>query len=122
MKHCTKVFFFLEVRIANILAQTLYMLDEKISESTKTNVLNAIETRVLKPMDRHFDGDEDILKRHWWKDRVSNWNVVCWGGVAMIALSTISDQTRRDKFVSEAFKGAQYSWDVWSSDGFMVEG
>ena len=98
------------------------MLGDKISESTRQNVLNAIETRVLKPMDQHFSGDKNILSRHWWKDRESNWNIVCWGGVAKIGVTTISDQIRRDKFVSEAFNGAQYSWGSWKSDGFMHEG
>ena len=49
-------------------------------------------------------------------------NIICWGGVAKVAIATISDQTRRDKFVKEAFKGAQYSWGSWKSDGFMHEG
>jgi hypothetical protein len=48
------------------------MLEDKISESTRKNVLNAIETRVLKPMYMHFEGNPDILRRHWWKDRASN--------------------------------------------------
>ena len=48
------------------------MLQDKISDSTKANVLNAIETRVLKPMDRHFAGDPDILRRHSWKDAENN--------------------------------------------------
>jgi hypothetical protein len=55
------------------MAQTLYMLDDKISESTKLNVLNAIETRVIKPMDLHFAGDKNILNKHWWKDSLGNW-------------------------------------------------
>jgi hypothetical protein len=98
------------VTIANILAQTLYMLENKISEATKVRVLNAIETRVIKPMDLHFAGDKNILARHWWKDRQDNWNVVCWyrifllvnanvfnfmlkfrGGVARLAVTIITD-------------------------------
>ena len=99
------------------------MLGDKISISTKTSVLNAIETRILKPMDLQFSGDADILKRHsWWKDTENNWNIVCWGGVARVALATISDQARRDKFIAEAFTGAQASWGCWKSDGFMHEG
>jgi hypothetical protein len=43
------------------------MLGDKISISTRANVINALETRILKPMDRHFDGDPDILRRHGWK-------------------------------------------------------
>ena len=43
------------------------MLGEKISVETKVNVLNAIETRIIKPMDLHFAGNKDILNRHWWK-------------------------------------------------------
>ena len=46
------------------------MLGDKISESTRTNVMNTLETRILKPMDRHFDGDPDILRRHGWKGEV----------------------------------------------------
>jgi hypothetical protein len=48
------------------------MLQDKISDSTKGNVLNALETRVLKPMDRHFAGDSEILRRHSWKDGENN--------------------------------------------------
>ena len=105
-----------------MLAQTLYMLGDKLSETTKSNVMNALETRILKPMDRHFEGDPDILKRHGWKDSENNWNIVCWGGVATVGISTISDETRRERFVTEAFKGAQYSWKSWKSDGFLHEG
>ena len=99
------------------------MLGDKISESTKLNVLNAIETRVIKPMDLHFAGNKEVLSRHWWKDRESNWNLVCWSGVAMIAVSLISDQTKRDKYVSAAFTGSlPYSWSIWNPDGYMLEG
>ena len=97
-------------------------MGDKISETTKTNVLNAIENRILKPMDRHFNGDPDILRRHSWRNLPNNWNIVCWGGVASVALMTISDQARRDKFVFEAFSGAQASWGCWKSDGFNHEG
>ena len=48
------------------------MLQDKISDSTKAIVLNALETRVLKPMDRHFAGDSYILRRHSWKDGENN--------------------------------------------------
>ena len=58
--------------IADVLSQTLFMLADKISDSTKTNVLNALETRVLEPMDRHFAGDPDILRIHGWKDGENN--------------------------------------------------
>ena len=55
------------------------MLENKISSSTKNNVLNAIETRIIKPMDKHFAGDPDILRRHvtifcrtsiWWYSHI----------------------------------------------------
>ena len=48
------------------------MLNDKLSESTKQNVINALETRILKPMDLHFNGDPDILKRHAWSTRQNN--------------------------------------------------
>ena len=49
-------------------------------------------------------------------------NLVCWGGVARLAVSIISDQEKRDKFVTEAFNGAQKVWGSWENDGFMNEG
>ena len=99
------------------------MLGHKISESTKINVFNAIETRILKPMDLQFSGDADIIKRHsWWISTQNNWNIVCWGGVARVGLIMISDQIKRDKYISEAFNGAQSSWSGWLPDGFNHEG
>ena len=98
------------------------MLGDKISAQTKLNVLNAIETRVIKPMDLHFAGDKTLLGKHYWRDTLDNWNLVCWGGVAQIALNVISDQNKRDKYISEAFKNSQYSWNSWETDGFNNEG
>ena len=110
------------VIIANILSQTLYMLRDKISMQTRTNVLNAIKTRVIKPMDLHLARNQTILQKHWWKDAPENLNVVCWGGVARIALTTISDPVKRYNYVTAALIGAKYSWDAWRKDGFMSEG
>ena len=104
------------------MAQTLYMLEDKISSQTKNNVLNAINTRVIKPMDLHLAGNQTILKKHWWKNAPENLNVVCWSGVARIALTTISDPVKRNNYVTAALTGAQHSWDAWRKDGFMGEG
>ena len=65
-----KIFFYFilfSVIIGNTLSQVLYMFSEKISDFTKNNCLNAIDKRMIQPMDRHFAGDPDILRRHWWK-------------------------------------------------------
>jgi hypothetical protein len=50
------------------------------------------------------------------------YSVVCWGGVARVAIMVISDQEKRDQYVDAAFTGAQYSWGSWKSDGFNHEG
>ncbi len=42
--------------------------------------------------------------------------------MARVALVAISDQTKRDFYVSEAFIGAQWSLTSWKSDGFNPEG
>ena len=105
-----------------MLTQTLFMLEDVISNYTKNNILNTINTRVTTAMDRHFAGDKIILNKHWWKDTTDNLNVLCWGGVARIAISSITDQVKRDKYVNAALNGAQYSWGAWRQDGFNSEG
>jgi hypothetical protein len=39
-----------------------------------------------------------------------------------VALAAISDQTKRDFYVIEAFIGAQWSLTSWKSDSFNPEG
>jgi hypothetical protein len=71
------------VAIASNIAQTYYMFEEKLSQATKTNVLNALNERIFQPMRLSFANDTWIKTKHFWEDKDNNWNAVCWSGVVL---------------------------------------
>ncbi len=98
------------------------MLQHKLSAATKTNILNALENRIFKPMRLSFNNDPWIKNRHYWETSEDNWNTVCWSGIAIAALAGNPNQADRDIFVQNAIKGAQHSWGAFKSDGYFHEG
>ena len=59
------------------------MFKEKLSEATKTNVLNALDKRIFQPMKLSFANDSWIKSKHSWETSEDNWNPVCWAGVIL---------------------------------------
>ena len=73
----------ISVAVASNIAQIYYMFEEKLSQETKTNILNALNERIFNPMRLSFANDTWIKGKHFWEDKDNNWNPVCWSGVVI---------------------------------------
>lgn len=104
------------------LGSVLYMLKDKLSKDTISNVTHALETRIIKPMNLSFNNDPWIKKKHGWETADNNWNPVCWAGVVLTALTVISDQSQRDFYVNKSFIHSQNYLRGFLSDGYYTEG
>ena len=61
------MFLIFEADISNNLVQSFYMIMHKLTEETKSNILNALNEQVLNPMRLTLYENEPSLKyRHDW--------------------------------------------------------
>jgi hypothetical protein len=64
----------------------------------------------------------DRLKPLWWLNAVNNWNVVCNGGAAALALSLDDESPLSAKVLSLALPGMTHFWNHLTADGGWDEG
>jgi hypothetical protein len=104
--------------LANNLATTLYLLGDKLPANTRKQVMDALETRVFKPMRASYVSG----KGQTWLKVESNWNAVCLAGVTGAALAVLPEKSDRAFFVAAAEHYQQYYLKSFPADGFEVEG
>lgn len=100
------------------LAQTLYLLGERLQPATRARLAAALEVRVFAPLRASFKSGKD----HWWLTAQHNWNAVCLSGVVGAALTVLPDPRDRalfaaagEHYIREYIKG-------FPEDGYSVEG
>jgi hypothetical protein len=105
-------------QLANAVAETLYLLGNRLPSSTRKNAIDALEYHVFSPMRQAYatgTGEE-------WFQMQSNWNPVCLNGVTGAALAVIQDPRDRALFVA----GAEHYYTNYLAgfpkDGYAVEG
>jgi hypothetical protein len=103
---------------ANELAETLYLLGDKISPETRAKVPDALESRVFGPMRESFKTG----KGEWWLTADHNWNAVCLAGVTGAALTILPDRKDRALFVAAAEHYSQHYLAGFTDDGYCCEG
>ena len=106
-------------RYANDLAQAMYLLDNKLSEKTRKNIVDALYTRAFNPILATLDGRNDD---HGWMTGTNNWNAVCLSGITGAALAAVADKTERAKFVAIAERYIQNFIAGFHDDGYCTEG
>jgi alpha-L-fucosidase len=100
------------------LAQTLYLLGDRLPPATRQEVLAALETRIFAPMQRSLRTN----KGPFWLRGTNNWNAVCLAGVVGAAQAAIDDRQRRAEFLAAGEYYSRFYLAGFGSDGYCVEG
>jgi hypothetical protein len=113
--------------MGDTLAQTLYLLGNKIPAETRATVTAGMEKHVFGPMRQSFlaggppDNHTGNLG-HWWLHADMNWNAVCIKGVTGAALAILPDVNDRAMFVAGAEHYIQHYDKGFGDDGYDTEG
>lgn len=102
------------------LAAADFLLQDKLSEETRTLIRSNIERRVFEPFEEMLRGERKPYP--WLLIKTNNWNACCLAGVTGAALTLIGSPGRRafyvmafEKFIVNYLKG-------FSEDGYCSEG
>lgn len=105
---------------AHTIAQTLYLLGDKLNPELRKEAVEALYIRVFRPLRKIFD--EQDTQYHSWLTGTNNWNAVCLSGVIGAALTIIPDKQERAVY---AYIGEHYSRNTLAGigdDGYCSEG
>ncbi len=105
------------------LAETLYLLGDKIDPAVRELVLRRLEQRIFEPFRRtvatgrpcEWLGSQKSPKQN-------NWNPVCLSGIVGSALSVIPDKQARAFYVAAAEHYSVYYLNSFTDDGYCTEG
>jgi hypothetical protein len=103
---------------AREIAQTLYLLGDRLSANVRTTTRNALETRVFAPVRASLATGKDNV----WLRVGNNWNAVCLAGVVSAALATLPDRNDRAAFVTAATTHIPRYIADFTADGYTPEG
>ena len=105
------------------LAQTVYLLGDKLDPAVRDLILKRLEQRIFEPFRRTVATGEPCSwlgsKKHSDKN---NWNPVCLSGVLGSALAVIADKSERAFYVAAAEHYSQYYLNSFTADGYCSEG
>lgn len=104
--------------MARELAQSLYMLGDRVDSETRQIVMNALETRVFAPVRKTLTDGAD----GWWLTVDHNWNAVILADVAGAALSVIPSRHDRARFAAMGQHYSQYHIAEYPASGYGIEG
>lgn len=105
--------------VGSEIAQTLYMLGDKLDPKTAAVARRELDKRVFQPVLASVRGP---MGRHVWLKRHDNWNAVCTANVVGAALAVIPDARERALFVAIAENSSRYYRMGFNPDGYAVEG
>ena len=106
---------------AHTIAQTLYMMGNKISPKLRKEAMDALYTRIFNPIHRKISTQNDH-KENDFLTADNNWNHVCLAGLVGAALTVIEDKHERAVFT---YIGEYYSRNGlagFNDDGYCGEG
>lgn len=106
---------------AHTLAQTLYMLGDKLSPALCEETVSAIRERVLNPVLRKI-ANQDKNRENAFLLATNNYNHVCLSGVVGAALTVLSDKHERAVFAYIGEYYAKNGISGFGDDGYCTEG
>ncbi|WP_349318587.1 heparinase II/III family protein [Chitinophaga sp. MM2321] len=106
---------------AHTIAQTLYLMGDKINPRLRTDAIDALQKRIFEPVlekikTRNTENENNFLVA------TNNWNHVCLAGLVGAALATIEDKHERAVFVAIGAYYANNGLTGFGSDGYCTEG
>jgi hypothetical protein len=104
--------------MAHELAQTLYLLGDRVDADTRQVVMTALEARVFQPVRKTLlDGSYG-----WWLTTSNNWNAVVLSGVVGAALTVIPSRHDRARFAAVGQHYIQNFVGGFPGSGYSIEG
>lgn len=106
---------------AHTIAQTLYLMGDKVPPDLRKLALDALYTRIFNPVMESFKSN-NTEKQNGFLTDMNNWNHVCLAGVVGAALTTLHSREERAKFIAI---GEYYSGNGlkgFGDDGYCGEG
>lgn len=100
---------------AHILAETVDLHRDRLEPEVVARVLRSVDERVWTPVG-------DPRTPLWWREVDTNWNIVCWGGVAMSAMLLVDDPRRLARLLHPALRGLEHGLAGFTADGGCQEG
>jgi len=104
---------------AQNIAQTLYLLGDKLSAGIRKETLAALYQRAFNPLLKTIETKNND---HGWLTGTNNWNAVCLSGVTGAALTVIQDKKERATFVAIAERYVKNFVSGFLDDGYCTEG
>jgi hypothetical protein len=111
--------------MADTLAETLYLLGDKVPAATRTHVLAEMERHIFAPLRTSFAQGKDVDNHsdgHWWLHADMNWNAVCLKGSTGAALAVLPDKNDRALFAAAAEHYIDHYDRSFAADGYDTEG
>ena len=106
--------------LGHSVAETLYLLGDKIPEATRQRAMAALEKHMFGPMRRAYAGQEQTFID--WLHAKHNWNSVCLNGVTDAALTILPDRNDRALFAAAGEHWVSNYLDSYSDYGYDTEG
>ncbi len=100
------------------MAQTEYLMGEKLSPEVRALMRKTCRDRILTPYRQAVAGET----RQWWMTNPNNWNSVCHAGVVGTALVFAQDRQERAFFVAAAEKYTGLYAKGFGPDAYCQEG
>jgi hypothetical protein len=104
--------------LGHIVAETLYLLGDKLPDPTRKRAMAALELHMFAPMRDSIAGKH----REFWFYAASNWNAVCWNGVTGAALTVLPDRNDRALFAAAAELYSNGYLASYTDSGYAEEG
>ena len=106
---------------AHTIAQTLYLMGDKIAPELRKKAIEALYRRIFNPVLDKIKTQNDDPENHFLV-ATNNWNHVCLAGLVGAALAVIEDKHERAVFVSIGEYYSQNGLTGFGNDGYCTEG
>lgn len=106
---------------AHTIAQTLYMMGDKLSAELRKDALEALYKRVFNPLLNKIETQNKDTENNFLV-ATNNWNHVCLAGVVGAALTVLEDKQERAVFTSIGEYYSQNGMMGFGDDGYCTEG
>ena len=106
---------------AHTIAQTLYMMGDKLSSQLRKDAMDALYKRVFNPVLNKIKTQNKATENSF-LTATNNWNHVCLAGLVGAALTVVNDRHERAVFVSIGEYYSQNGLMGFVDDGYCTEG
>ncbi|OFX35375.1 MAG: hypothetical protein A2W90_14915 [Bacteroidetes bacterium GWF2_42_66] len=106
---------------AHTIAQTLYLMGDKLSPKLRKDAIDALYKRVFNPLLNKIE-TQNKEEENSFLTATNNWNHVCLAGVVGAALAVLEDKHERAVFTSVGEYYSQNGLIGFGDDGYCTEG